>query len=197
MMKRPMTRLTVIAAALAVAMTALPASGQTVTTLGTQSGVEGVQWHHEYAPGKRIRSMMFTQVVPDGETAVALQNTLIRPIRFLATDSGNVTAREEEAVCLDAGAFDAEGNPVPNHVCQNEHTIPAHDEPAVVSCTATDYSLDCAGQNPMPDTVRFGIVSVDNDCRSMEGVSVTVTFADDTTETGRWNIADDDLLDCP
>ena len=184
------------------------ALGQTtVATLGTYSGSEGAQWHYEFAPDKRIKRMTFTHI-PEG----AVQTALIRPIRFLATDSGNATAYEEQTICLDADAWTQSdtltpgtdggddyyaGTPVENHVCQREHTIPAYSEPAVVSCTATNYALDCSSQNPMPDSVSFGVVSVDNDCRSMRGVKVTVTFADDSDAVGQWNITDDDLLPCP
>jgi len=78
--------------------------------------------------------------------------------------------------------------------------IPAYDDPAVVSCMATDFALDCTGQTPMPDTVRFGIVSIDDNCRGVQGATVTVALADDTTAAVTWSITDDDsplAFTCP
>ncbi len=187
-------------AAVALAVTSGPALGQTVTNLGTYTGTEGDQWHLEYAPGQRIQTMTFRHVASvDGEEVTSDVNSdLIRPIRFLATDSGDTTDQEEETVCLDEGAFDGEGSPVDNYTCQNEHTIAAYSEPAVVSCTATDYALDCTSESTQPDTVRFSVVSIDNNCRNpWLGVEVLVTFTDNSTEKGRWNLMDDDLLVAP
>ncbi len=200
------TQLTTIAAVLALAA---PALGQTapVTTLPAATGVEGDQWHVTYTPAKRIKRMEFTAL--DG---TALSPDRIRPVRFLALDSGTVTERAEETVCLDDGAWTRSdtltpgtdggdgyyaGTAVEDHVCENEHVIPAYGEPAVVPCTATRFSLDCAGQSPMPDRVEFSAVSVDDDCRtSRPGGAVTVTFADDTAETGRRTLTDDDMFPC-
>ncbi len=202
-------------ATVALAVTSGPALGQTVTSLGTYTGTEGDQWHLEYAPGQRIQTMTFRHVASvDGEEVTSdVESTLIRPIKFLATDSGTTTNYEEQTICLDAGAY-ADSNtltpgteggddyrertPVENHVCQNEHTIEAYSQPAVVSCTATNYALDCASESTQPDTVRFSVVSIDNNCRNAWlGVEVLVTFTDDSTEKGRWNLIDDDLLVAP
>ncbi len=178
----PLARtLTILAAAL---LLAAPVGAQTVAvnTLSNTSGTEGDQWHYSYAPGKRIKKMDFSTFTP----------AKIRRISFMALDSGNLTDQAEQTICLDADAFDLNGNPVENHVCQNEHTIPAYRDPALVSCTTGDFSLDCSSQDPMPDTVRFGIVSIDDNCIGSQGASVTVTFADDTATVVTWTIVDDE-----
>jgi len=201
-MRRPVTP----AAALLAALATLAAPGwaqTTITTLPTLMGTEGDQWHVTYTPAKRIKGITFTDTAtPPG----APDPARIRPIRFLALDSGNSTDREERTVCLDADGWtdvlDGDSNvigqmPDPNHDCENEHTIPAYSEPAVVPCTATDYSLDCTGQTPLPDSVRISIVSIDDSCRNAgHGVVATATFADGTTATGRWTLTDDDLFPC-
>ncbi len=117
----------------------------------------------------------------------------IRRISFLAFDSGSLTDQAEQTICLDADAFDSSGNPVANHVCRNEHIIPAYRGPTLVSCGAeVGFSLDCSSEDTMPDTVRFGIVSIDDNCQGSQGASLTVTFADDTTTTVTWTIVDDE-----
>jgi len=49
----------------------------------------------------------------------------------------------------------------------------------------------------MPDTVRFGIISIDDNCRGFQGATLTVTFADDTTDTATWTITDDEMAWAP
>jgi len=201
-----------LVAALLVAMAA-PATAQTeeitITTLPTLAGTEGDQWHVTYAPAQRIKSLTFTDTAtPPG----ALSTTRIRPIRFLALDSGTATDRDAETICLDADAYtypdtltsgtdggddSFTGTAVANHDCQNEITLPASSEPAVVACTTANYSLDCSSQATLPDSVRVSIVSIDDNCRTAaHGVIATATFADDTTATGRWTLMDDDLFPC-
>jgi len=199
-------RLAALLAALAAPATA-QTEETTLTTLPTLAGTEGDQWHVTYAPTQRIKSLAFTAL--DG---TALSTARIRPIRFLALDSGNATDRVEETICLDANAYTYSATPTSgtdggddysagtaatDHICQNEITLPASSEPAVVACTTADFSLDCSSQTPLPDSVRVSIVSIDDTCRNAEhGVIATATFADDTTATGRWTLTDDDLFPC-
>jgi len=144
-----------------LALLAAPATAQTeettITTLPTLAGTEGDQWHVTYAPAQRIKSLAFTAL--DG---TALSTARIRPIRFLALDSGTTTDRAAQTICLDADAWTYSatltpgtdggddyslGTPTPvtpDHVCQNEITLPAYKEPAVVACTTANYSLDCS-----------------------------------------------------
>jgi len=201
-----------LAAALLVAIAA-PATAQTeettITTLPTLAGTEGDQWHVTYAPAQRIKSLVFTDTAtPPG----ALDPMRIRPIRFLALDSGTATDRDAQTICLDADAWTYSdtltsgtdggddyftGTAVTKDNCDNEITLPASSEPAVVACTTADFSLDCSSQTPLPDSVRISIVSIDDTCRNApHGVIATATFADDTTATGRWTLMDDDLFPC-
>ncbi len=179
----------ILAAAAFSLMTALPAAAQVLSGAQTFTGTEGERWSHGLAvEGRKVASLAVTgatrRIRLEGGLAVRGEND-------------ETTQRAEETVCLDEGAFDSQGAPVPDHVCQNEHTIPAADLPAVVWPTATGTTFNFASGSE-PDRVHWQIVTIDNNCRSTAGtgLTVTVTLDDGSTRAITYTVMEDDLLPC-
>ena len=179
-----------LAAALIATLLTVPATAQTLLT-GSQTftGTEGDRWSHGLAIADRTVASL---AVTGATRRIRLEGGL-----NVRGENAATTARAAETVCLDAGAFDGDGNPVANHVCVNSYTIPAADLPAVVWPTAngTTFTFDA---NSRPASVHWTLVTIDNNCRSTAGstVTVTATLDDTTTRAVTYTIADDDTFSC-
>ncbi len=113
-------------------------------------------------------------------------------------ENDETTAVAEETICLDEAAFDGGGNPVPNHVCQNEYTIPAYAQPDVVWPTpgenTTTFTFDSGSE---PDEVHWQIITKDDNCRNSADIAtVRVTLDDSSYREIVYTINDDDLMPC-
>ncbi len=180
-----------LAAALIATLLAVPATAQTLTGPGSFTGTEGDRWSHGLAiEGRTVASLAVT-----GATRrVRLEGGL-----NVRGENDPTTNQAAETVCLDADAFDADGNPVPNHVCTNSYTIPAADLPTVVWPTANgDGTIFTFASGSEPASVHWTLVTIDNNCRSTAGstVTVTATLDDTSTRTVTYTIADDDVFPC-
>ncbi len=179
------------AAALTATLLALPAAAQTLAGSQAFTGAEGDRWSHGLAvEGRTVASLAVTGAIRRIRTGGALG---------VRGENAATTAVAEETVCLDDGAFDSQGEPVANHVCENEHTIPAADLPAVVWPTAdaagTTFTFASGSE---PGSVHWTLTTIDSNCRSDAGpaVTVTATLDDASTRAVTYTVADDDVLPC-
>ncbi len=167
---------------------AIPASAQTLSANANFTGLEGMRWAHELD----IAGQKVTQLEVLGTT------TRIRLEGGLGVRGENDETSEvaEETICLDDGAFDNEGNPVSNYACQNEYTIPAYRQPAVVWPTAAGNTFTFASGSE-PDEVHWQIITKDDNCRNSADIAtVRVTLMDNSFREIEYTINDDDLLPC-
>ena len=180
-----------LAAALIATLLAVPALAQTLTGSQTVTGTEGDRWSHGLAIADRTVASL---AVTGATRRIRLEGGL-----NVRGENAATTARAAETVCLDDGAFDGGGNPVPNHVCQNAYTIPAADLPTVVWPTAdTAGTTFTFASGSEPASVHWTLVTIDNNCRSTAGstVTVTATLDDASTRAVTYTIADDDVFPC-
>ena len=203
-----------LAASLVAVLLALPVLAQTPQTEGVFSGnrsitgMEGDRWRHGVAvTGQKVASL-----------TVSGTNNVTRRIRLdgglgVRGENDTTTSVEEQTICLDADAYTVsdtvtpgteggddyrEGTPVENHVCQNEHIIPASDLPDVVWPTASANNTFTFASGSEPDSVYWTIVTIDNNCRSSAGttVAVAVTLDNGSIRTINYTISDDDFFPC-
>ena len=167
---------------------ALPASAQTLSANANFTGLEGVRWAHELdIAGQKVTKLE----VLGTTTRIRLGGGL-----GVRGENDTTTAVAEETICLDDGAFDGDGAPVPNYVCQNEYTIPAYSQPAVVWPTAAGntFTFDSGSE---PDEVHWQIITKDDNCRNSADIAtVRVTLMDTSFREIQYTINDDDILPC-